>query len=202
MPSLIINTTHYNVIILQVRFLCSGSKTCPKWKFYKVLSYFTIISLLHGVILYHKVSTSSLFSYKFPPFHGIIKRLHRNLLLLFLVSVLSFLLKDSNYIGIFYCLFSFGTILFIILFFPHRPLLAKISETTTPSVTKLHTHVDPYLLFVHLICFERIRITILDLEPNQCFQTSSFSPKLTVGSSIAVPLSVGLGKSCLSPSLS
>ena len=31
-------------------------------------------------------------------------------------------------------------------FFPHHPLLAKISETAMLSVTKLHTHVDPYLL--------------------------------------------------------
>ena len=30
--------------------------------------------------------------------------------------------------------------------FPNRPLLAKISKTTTLSVTKLYTHVDPYLL--------------------------------------------------------
>ena len=28
----------------------------------------------------------------------------------------------------------------------YQPLLAKISETATLSVTKLHTHVDPHLL--------------------------------------------------------
>ena len=38
------------------------------------------------------------------------------------------------------------SILVIIIFFPHHPLLAKISETAMLSVTKLHTHVDPYLL--------------------------------------------------------
>ena len=37
-------------------------------------------------------------------------------------------------------------IIIIIPSFPDRPLLAKISETTTLSVTKLHTHVDPHLL--------------------------------------------------------
>ena len=62
-------------------------------------------------------------------------------------------------------------IIIIIIFFPHRPLLAKISKTATLSVTKLYTHVDPYLLSCTLIFFERIQITILDLEPNPCFQT-------------------------------
>ena len=38
------------------------------------------------------------------------------------------------------------SILVIIPSFPDRPLLAKISETATLSVTKLHTHVDPHLL--------------------------------------------------------
>ena len=37
-------------------------------------------------------------------------------------------------------------IIIIIPSFPDRPLLAKISETATLSVTKLHTHVDPHLL--------------------------------------------------------
>ena len=37
-------------------------------------------------------------------------------------------------------------VIIIIPSFPNRPLLAKISETTSLSVTKVHTHVDPYLL--------------------------------------------------------
>ena len=37
--------------------------------------------------------------------------------IVFLVSVLSLLLKDSNYIGIFYCFFSFGTIHSLLFFF-------------------------------------------------------------------------------------
>ena len=37
-------------------------------------------------------------------------------------------------------------IIIIIPSFPNRPLLAKISETASLSVTKLHTHVDPHLL--------------------------------------------------------
>ena len=59
------------------------------------------------------------------------------------------ILKDSEFFGIFYYFSSFGTILFIIIIipsFPNRPLLAKISKTATLSVTKLYTHVDPYLL--------------------------------------------------------
>ena len=37
-------------------------------------------------------------------------------------------------------------VIIIIPSFPNRLLLAKISETAMISVTKLHTHVDPYLL--------------------------------------------------------
>ena len=51
-----------------MRFLCSGSKTCPKWKFYKVLSYFTIISLLHGVICITKYQHRFCFPTSFPLF--------------------------------------------------------------------------------------------------------------------------------------
>ena len=53
-------------------------------------------------------------------------------------------LKDSDYIRIFYCFFSFGTILFIILFLPHRRLPSEISKTTQHSATELHSYVDPY----------------------------------------------------------
>ena len=42
---------------------------------------------------------------------------------------------------------SFSILVIIIIpSFPNHPLLAKISETAMLSVTKLHTHVDPYLL--------------------------------------------------------
>ena len=54
--------------VLQVRFFCSGSKTCPKWKFYKVLSYFTIILLLHGVICIKKYQHRFCFPTSFPLF--------------------------------------------------------------------------------------------------------------------------------------
>ena len=49
-------------------------------------------------------------------------------------------------------------------------MLAKISKTATLSVTKLYHTCRPLPLIMHLIFFERIRITILDLEPNPCFQ--------------------------------
>ena len=62
--------------------------------------------------------------------------------IVFLISVLS-LLKDSDFIGIFYCFSNFSTIL-IILFFPHRRLESQISETASHSATRLHSYVDPY----------------------------------------------------------
>ena len=73
------------------------------------------------------------------------------------------LLKDSDFIGIFYCFLNFGTILIIIkrfwffycfsnfgtiliiLFFPDGPLESQISETASHSATKLNSYIDPYL---------------------------------------------------------
>ena len=59
-------------------------------------------------------------------------RLHRNLLLVFLISVVS-LLKDSDFIGIFYCFCNFGTILikresFIVFLISVQSLLLKDSD--------------------------------------------------------------------------
>ena len=79
-------------------------------------------------------------------------------------------LKDSEFFGIFYCFSSFGTILFIIPFsespFARKNLRNRIAFSHESS----HT-CRPLPLIVHLIFFEQIRITILDLEPNPCFQT-------------------------------
>ena len=80
------------------------------------------------------------------------------------------LLKDSDY-GIFYCFLSFGTILFIILFFSTSPFAREnLRNRNVFSHQTSHT-CRPLPLIVHLIFFERIWITILDLEPNPCFQT-------------------------------
>ena len=74
------------------------------------------------------------------------------------------LLKDSELLRNLYCFFSFGIILFILFFFYRTGLCPQqISETATPSVTKLHTTCSAPDIF------EPIRITILDLEPNPCF---------------------------------
>ena len=54
-----------------------------------------------------------------------------------------YLLKDSDFIGIFYCFSNFGTIL-IILFFPDGRLESQISETASHSATKLNSYIDPY----------------------------------------------------------
>ena len=55
------------------------------------------------------------------------------------------LLKDSDYIGIFYCFFSFGTIpITTILLFHINPLTLQISETASHSATTLHSYIDPY----------------------------------------------------------
>ena len=62
------------------------------------------------------------------------------------------------------------SILVIIIFFPHHPLLAKISETANAFSHQTSHTCRPLPLIVHLIFFERIQITILDLEPNPCFQ--------------------------------
>ena len=68
----------------------------------------------------------------------------------FTVSVLSDLLKDSDFIGIFYCFSYFGTILIIIIIiiiilsFRITPLTYEISETAQHWITKLHSYIDPY----------------------------------------------------------
>ena len=105
------------------------------------------------------------------------------------------LIKRFQYIGIFYCFSNFGTILIIIkrfrilrnllLFFefryyPFYYYYSVLSESTFArknlrnriafSHESSHT-CSPLPLIVHTIFFERIRITILDLEPNPCFQT-------------------------------
>ena len=102
-------------------------------------------------------------------------------------------LKDSEFFGIFYYFSSFGTILFIIkrfrilrnllLFFVFRyyPFyyyffsaspFARENLRNRNAFSHQTSHTcRPLPLIVHLIFFERIQITILDLEPNPCFQT-------------------------------
>ena len=80
------------------------------------------------------------------------------------------LLKDSDYIGIFHCFSSFGTILFIIPFSESTFARKNLRNPNDFSHQTSHT-CRPLPLIVHLIFFERIRITILDLEPNLDFQT-------------------------------
>ena len=77
-------------------------------------------------------------------------RFYRNLLLFFEFRYypLLLLLKDSDFIGIFYCFSNFGTVLIIIiiiiLFFPDTRLSSQISKTASHSATKLHSYMDPY----------------------------------------------------------
>ena len=103
------------------------------------------------------------------------------------------LLKDSEFFGIFYCFSNFGTILIIkrfrilrnlLLFFEFRyypfyyyyylfsvPPFARENLRNRNAFSHQTSHTcRPSPLIVHLIFFERIRITILDLEPNPCFQ--------------------------------
>ena len=65
--------------------------------------------------------------------------------------------------------FSFGTILFILFFSASAIALANLRNRNSFSHQTSHTR-GPLTLVVHLIFFELIRITILDLEPNPCFQ--------------------------------
>ena len=61
--------------------------------------------------------------------------------------------------------------LVIVLFFSGQAIgIANLRNRTTFSHQTSHT-CRPSPLIVHLIFFERIRITILDIEPNPCFQT-------------------------------
>ena len=62
-------------------------------------------------------------------------------------------LKDSDFIGIFYCFSNFGTILIIdiiiisiiiILFFRTERSESRISKTASHSATKLNSYMDPY----------------------------------------------------------
>ena len=84
-----------------------------------------------------------------------------------------YLLKDSEFFGIFYYFSSFGTILFFYYysFFSESPFAREnLRNRNAFSHQTSHT-CRPSPLIVHLIFFEQIRITILDLEPNPCFQT-------------------------------
>ena len=113
--------------------------------------------------------------------------------IVFRISVLS-LLKDSDFIGIFYCFSYFGAILIkrfrilrnLLLFFVFRyyPFyyyyyyyffsaspFARENLRNRNAFSHQTSHTcRPLPLIVHLIFFERIQITILDLEPNPCFQ--------------------------------
>ena len=80
------------------------------------------------------------------------------------------LLKDSEFFGIFYCFFSFCTILCIILFFSGPPFARKNLRNHNSFNHQTSHTCGPLSLVVHMIFFEPIRITILDLEPNPCFQ--------------------------------
>ena len=111
-----------------------------------------------------------------------------------LIKRFRILLKDSEFFGIFYCFSYFGTILIkrfrilrnLLLFFVFRyypfyyyyyyyffsasPFARKnLRNRNAFSHQTSHT-CRPLPLIVHLIFFERIQITILDLEPNPCFQ--------------------------------
>ena len=79
------------------------------------------------------------------------------------------LLKDSDYIGIFYCFFSFGTILFIIPSSESPFACENLRNRNAFSHQTSHT-CRPSPLIVHLIFFEPIQIPILDLDANPCFQ--------------------------------
>ena len=80
------------------------------------------------------------------------------------------IIKRFQYIGIFYCFSNFGTIL-IILFFSGRTIaLANLRNCTTFS------HQTPLIYGplsddVHKTILVSIQITVLDLEPNPDFQT-------------------------------
>ena len=103
------------------------------------------------------------------------------------------LLKDSDYIGIFYCFFSFGTLLFIkrfqyigifycfsnfgtiliiiILFFSRQAIgIANLPNRTTFSHQTALIY-GPLSDGVHKSILVSIHITVLDLEPNLDFQT-------------------------------
>ena len=80
------------------------------------------------------------------------------------------LLKDSEFFGIFYYFSSFGTILFIIPFSESPFARKNLRNRNAFSHQTSHT-CRPLPLIVHTIFFERIRITILDLKPEPCFQT-------------------------------
>ena len=80
------------------------------------------------------------------------------------------LLKDSEFFGIFYCFFNFGTILIFILFISGRALWQTKSPKTyhiqPPNSTHIWTLIRQCAVRVSVL----IRITVLDLEPNPCFQ--------------------------------
>ena len=86
--------------------------------------------------------------------------------------IIIIIIKRFQYIGIFYCFSNFGTILIIIiiLFFSGQAIgIANLQNRTTFS------HQTPLIHGslsngVHKRISVLIRITVLDLEPNPCFQ--------------------------------
>ena len=102
-------------------------------------------------------------------------RFYRNLLsesfIVFRISVLSLLLKDSEFFGIFYCFFNFGTILIFILFISGRALWQAKSPKPYHIQPPKSTHIWTLIRRCAVRVSVSIQITILDLEPNPCFQT-------------------------------
>ena len=75
----------------------------------------------------------------------------------------------EHYFGIFYCFLNFGTILIILHDSGPAFALANLWNRNTFSHQTSQT-CGPLPLVVHLIFFETIWITILDLEPNLDFK--------------------------------
>ena len=81
-------------------------------------------------------------------------------------------LKDSEFFGIFYCFLVSELSFLLLLFRLFRTALCSqknLRNCNTFSHQTSHTCRSSPLI-VHLIFFEPIRIPILDLEPNPCFQ--------------------------------
>ena len=87
----------------------------------------------------------------------------------FFFSNKTYYLVKRFQLRIFSYFFSFGTIPFILFFFGRTIGIANLRNCNTVSHQTSHT-CGPLPLVVHLIFFEPIQITILDLEPNPCFR--------------------------------
>ena len=114
---------------------------------------------------------------------------------IFIVFVIFiFYLKDSNYIGIFYCFSTFGTILnnIIIILLSANPLCRLSPQRLLHLQPPIHTQVDPCLILCKVYFLSRSGLPVGIWRALWIFRFPFISLKLIIQSSILIPLNLDL----------